>query len=133
MGEEVFISPMSFTEFLDWIYSAWEIGEVKLPIQVGERASVYQYQSAQWLFSASEQFAKKVAKCDKRLQLRVEDALKEIHNNPIQKIGDTLTPLKHLKDYWRYRIGKYRLLYLADVEHRKIYFSDFDSRGGVYE
>jgi len=134
MNEEIiFISPTTFDEFLKWVYSSWESGEIIAQNQIAEQASAYQCHTTQWLFSATEQFAKKVAKCDKKIQSRVNDALKQIHDNPVQKIGDTLIPLKHIKDCWRYRIGKYRLLYLANIENRQITFSDFDSRGGVYD
>lgn len=66
------------------------------------------------------------------MKTRVKDAIHEISLSPVTPKGDTIKKLTHIKDHWRYRIGPYRLLYLPDIENRKILFLKFDSRGEVY-
>jgi len=120
-------------EFISQIHMLWADEESPKLINIAEKAVEYRSSISGWLLSLTAEFQKKIKKCDKTIKTRIDDAIREIDQNPIQPKGDTLKPLVHLKGYWRYRIGKYRLVYFPDTSTHKITFSDFDSRGGVYD
>jgi len=55
---------------------------------------------------------------------------------PFLELGDfsvlDIKRLKHLKEKYRLRVGKYRFLFAVESNQLLIYFYDADSRGGVY-
>jgi mRNA-degrading endonuclease RelE of RelBE toxin-antitoxin system len=129
MYEIQYYAADQFCEILDGLW----LSEDESFTQVAERQAFYQAKVANWYFGARGDFDKRVRKCDKTLQERIKEAIHTIEQNPLQLIGDTLEPLKHQKDKWRYRIGKYRLIYEVDELKKKVTFYDFDSRGGIYD
>jgi mRNA-degrading endonuclease RelE of RelBE toxin-antitoxin system len=90
-------------------------------------------QGESWGGVFCKEFNKAIKNLDRTMKARVKEAIHEISLSPITPKGDTIKKLAHIKDHWRYRIGAYRLLYLPDVENRKILFLKFDSRGEVYD
>jgi mRNA-degrading endonuclease RelE of RelBE toxin-antitoxin system len=81
----------------------------------------------------SSDFAKAVAKIDRKLQGRILEAVLEIAVNPVEAVGDTIKPLVgELKGCWRYRIADYRLIYSPDCETGNITLLAFASRSSAY-
>ncbi len=87
-----------------------------------------------WLSIFTRDFKKSISKLDKKIKGRIVEAIMEICESPIEMKGDTQKPLVgELDGHWRYRIGDYRLIYLPMVDHHKIIFSNFDTRGQIYQ
>jgi len=87
-----------------------------------------------WLSIFTHEFKKSISKVDKKVKGRIVEAIMEICEAPLEMKGDTQKPLVGEFDgHWRYRIGDYRLIYLPMIDHHKIIFSDFDTRGQIYQ
>lgn len=87
-----------------------------------------------WLSFFTREFKKSISKVDKKVKGRIVEAIMEICEAPLEMKGDTQKPLVgELDGHWRYRIGDYRLIYLPMIDHHKIIFSDFDTRGQIYQ
>jgi len=87
-----------------------------------------------WLSIFTREFKKSISKVDKKVKGRIVEAIMEICEAPLEMKGDTQKPLVgELDGHWRYRIGDYRLIYLPMIDHHKIIFSDFDTRGQIYQ
>jgi mRNA interferase RelE/StbE len=83
-----------------------------------------------WDIVVSNNFKKSFSKLNKDLQKKVYDILKSLRKDPF------LLPYKKLKgtrNYYRVRIGKYRLVYSLDHEKKVIKILDLDVRGRVYK
>src|SRR5579862_1075283 len=71
---------------------------------------------------------------DRKLQGRILEAINDISEDPVTPRGDTVKPLTGEKQrFWRYRIGDFRLVYLADRENHQITLCTFAPRGGAYD
>lgn len=77
----------------------------------------------------SNHFLKKEKKLKKEMRKRVIIAVKKILNEPyvgIPLVGD-------LMGVWKYRVGKYRLLYEIDEKDNNLSFHTIDLRKKVYK
>ena len=76
--------------------------------------------------SYSKTFEKKFSKYDKKLQLKLFDAIQDLPNGDVKKlIGNDVPPI------YRIRISKYRVLFYMNKNEIKIL--KVDSRGDVYK
>jgi len=57
---------------------------------------------------------------DKKIKRRVLEVITEILKNPCEPRGNTQIPIS--EGMWRYRIGKYRLVYFPYIEKNTIYY-----------
>jgi len=83
--------------------------------------------SAIWHESSVED----LKKLDRKIAKKVVDKVKEyLVNDPIE-LG---SPLKgHLKGFYRYRIGEYRVIYAMDHEEKKIIILNVNHRSKIYK
>jgi addiction module RelE/StbE family toxin len=87
-----------------------------------------------WMLGMTKDFRKSIREIDRKLQGRILDAINNISEAPVTPNGDTVKPLTgDMKDFWRYRIGDYRLVYKPNREKHQITLWTFAARGGVYE
>lgn len=87
-----------------------------------------------WAIDMSDTFRKAVRAVDARLRGRILTAIVELSDDPLTIRGDTLKPLMGTqKGCWRYRLGDYRLVYMARIEKHSILLIDFAARGAVYD
>ncbi|MDB4353739.1 type II toxin-antitoxin system RelE/ParE family toxin [Akkermansiaceae bacterium] len=86
-----------------------------------------------WSVVMTKVFKKSLARIDGKVKGRLATALSEIGKDPITVRGNTIKPLtRNRKHCWRYRIGDYRLVYLADVDLRRVVLLQISPRGEVY-
>lgn len=88
-----------------------------------------------WLFTFTSQFEKGLSKIgDKKKEGRILEAIRKISKNPLHSSGNTQKPLtKELKGKWRYRIGKYRLIYYPDIENQVVHLLFIGARENIYD
>ena len=87
-----------------------------------------------WMFGMTKEFQKAVREIDRKLQGRIFEAINNIAENPVTPRGDTVKPLTgDMKEFWRYRIGDFRLVYLPNREKHQVTLWTFAARGGVYD
>lgn len=81
-------------------------------------------------------FSKKVVKfydkCDDKFKEKIVNCFEEISVNPLSKRLD-IKYLKGMKNHYRLRIGKYRLLYEIQKNENIVLCYDADSRGNIYK
>jgi len=76
--------------------------------------------------SYSKTFEKKFAKFEKKLQLKIFDAIQKIPDGDIKKLtGNNIPPI------YRLRVSKYRILF--HIDEFQIRILKVDSRGDVYK
>lgn len=86
-----------------------------------------------WLVGFSTEFLKSISHTDAKLRGRILDAVGKISTAPVEPVGDTIKPLSGTSaGLWRYRIGEHRLIYLPNIETKKITLLFFGPRGDVY-
>ena len=74
----------------------------------------------------SKTFEKKFAKLDRKLQIKIFNAIEKIPQGDIKKLtGNNIPPI------YRLRVSKYRVLFHMDKD--KIQILKVDSRGDVYK
>lgn len=85
----------------------------------------------------SPNFSKSITKefsYDKEIKGKILDALIHLSKKPNQWLGDTIKQLKGYKeDLWRYRIGKYRLIYIPKLQKRSVVLIGFGQRDNIYD
>lgn len=85
----------------------------------------------------SPDFSKSITKeysYDKEIKSKILDALIHLSKKPNQWLGDTIKQLKGYKeDLWRYRIGKYRLIYIPKLQKRSVVLIGFGQRDNIYD
>ena len=85
----------------------------------------------------TEEFRKKIDKLQSKDSKIVGKKLKEYAYPQLREEPFYGNNVKKLKGYdpdtWRYRIGKYRLFYVIDVEDRIIYMLTIDDRKDAYK
>lgn len=77
----------------------------------------------------SKAFLKKEKQLSSEMKSRIVKTLKETLMNPdsgIMLVGP-------LKDLWKVRVGKYRIIYEIDEQEKKVIFHDVELRKKVYE
>jgi len=78
-------------------------------------------------FCLTNTFQKKFQKLPKDIQVRIEDALREISLNPY--VGKKL--MGELEGEYSFRIGRYRIIYFMD-EMQNIWIETVNHRKDVY-
>jgi len=88
----------------------------------------------EWLVAFTSEFRKSIQHYnDKKLQGRILEAISEITLTPMMTKGDTIKCLKGpLEGRWRYRIGKYRIIYYPDLKTKRISLIAISSRENAY-
>jgi len=74
-------------------------------------------------------FIKEFDKLPKDIRERILEALEKVAEAPY--IGTKLRG--KLEGLWRWRIGKYRIIYLIDEKQKKVVFLDVGLRKAIYE
>ena len=74
----------------------------------------------------SKSFEKSFAKYDKRLQLRIFDAIQNLPNGDVKRLYGNNTP-----PIYRLRVSKYRVLF--HMSEKEIKILKIDSRGDIYK
>lgn len=98
-----------------------------------EPLAMFSRRPPDWLVGFSTEFLKSISHTDAKLRGRILDAVGKISTAPIEPVGDTIKPLSGTSaGLWRYRIGEHRLVYLPDVQTKKITLLFFGPRGDVY-
>jgi len=69
---------------------------------------------------------------DTRIKEQIENSLKRLKNNPIPS-SSKFIKRKDKEKIFRYRIGKYRALYLINEKTKIILISKIDKRPRVYD
>jgi len=81
----------------------------------------------------SKEAAKHYQKVDKHTRKRLDDALDAIAIDPFDVQHYDIKPLhKPLKGLWRYRVGKFRIVYRVGKKSEQIQIVTIRSRGGAY-
>lgn len=76
--------------------------------------------------SYSKTFEKKFSKFDKKLQIKIFDAIQKMPNGDVKKLsGNNIPPI------YRLRVSKYRILF--HMNEIQIQILKVDSRGDVYK
>ncbi len=74
----------------------------------------------------SKTFIRKVKKYDLKLRKRIMEAIYKLpYEGDIKRLKG-----KKLKDIFRLRVGKYRIIF--QIKEEKIYILDIDTRGDIY-
>jgi len=85
-----------------------------------------------WILEFSKDSEKQLAKLDRTAARRIVRALEELA--AIGKPRDTGKPLKgNLAEYWRYRVGSYRMLCLIDDANLRLVVIEVGHRQNVYD
>ena len=88
----------------------------------------------EWRFATTRHFERDV-RHHKKVYPEILKAAIEICRDPLSARGDTVKPLSRdfaVPGAWRYRIGRYRLIYVPDRDERKVNFHRFGHRKDVY-
>lgn len=95
---------------------------------------LFSLRAPDWYIGFSSEFVKSVAKVDRKKQGRILEALGKIAAAPTEVCGDTIKPLAgDLAGLWRCRIGDDRLIYLPEIQSKKVVLISYDSRGDAYK
>jgi len=87
-----------------------------------------------WLLGMSKDFQKDIRQIDRNIQGQILEALDDLVTDPIKPHGDTIKPLTgSFRGCWRYRIGRFRLVYFPDANSGNITLLAFSSRGSSYD
>jgi len=74
-------------------------------------------------------FTKEFDRLSKDAKERILEALEKVAEAPY--IGTKLRG--KLEGLWRWRVGKYRIVYLIDEKHKKVVFLDVGLRKTIYD
>ena len=85
-----------------------------------------------YFIELSQNAQKFLDKIDFELKNRIEKTLKRLESNPVPSDAKFLGRQKDEKIF-RYRIGKYRALYLIDEKNKTILVTKIDKRDKVYD
>lgn len=83
----------------------------------------------QYKVALTKNFTKEFRKLPKNIQQRILQAIKKAISNPYA--GTKLH--RELKGLWRWRVGKYRVIYTIDEEQKFIVFLDVGIRKAIYK
>ena len=83
--------------------------------------------------SLSKEAAKYYQRMDKSARSRIDEALDAIGSNPFDVEHHDIKPLHGpLKGLWRYRVGKFRIVYRVNREPKEVQIVTIRSRGEAY-
>jgi mRNA interferase RelE/StbE len=89
---------------------------------------------SKWTVFATPKFKRSLNKISKKDTDQVIKHLIKIMVEPRQVLGSRCKPLSNdKKGLWRYRIGKYRVLYEPDAKEMELIFLDIGTRSNVYK
>ena len=77
----------------------------------------------------SNQASKFLKKSEKEISKRIIKKIEELKQEPVLHDSKSLFE----KDYFRVGVGKYRILYKAEIKNKIILVSKIDKRGRVYK
>ncbi|MEA3431529.1 MAG: type II toxin-antitoxin system RelE/ParE family toxin [candidate division WOR-3 bacterium] len=81
----------------------------------------------------SKEASKYYRKVDKPARNRLDDAMDALANNPFDVQHHDIKPLHEpLRGLWRYRVGKFRVIYRVDKEASRVQIVTIRSRGEAY-
>lgn len=81
----------------------------------------------------SKEAANYYRKMDKPTRDRMDEALDILSHSPFNVEGHDIKPLHGpLKGLWRYRVGRFRIVYRADRRAKEVQVVTIRSRGEVY-
>lgn len=87
-----------------------------------------------YLIELTSDFFESTDKHDKATKARIFEAIYNLSRNPTALIGNTTKKLEGFQyDFWRYRLGDFRLIYLPDNLRRVVKFVFFGKREDVYK
>jgi len=86
-----------------------------------------------WQVTLSGAFRSSIKKLRGQEKEKLEHALEDILVAPATAIGNTKAPLSNnLKDFWRYRLGDWRIIYSVDLASRTVTLLDYTHRSKAY-
>ncbi len=86
-----------------------------------------------WRISMSGRFNTIVKKLRGSEREKIEAAVSNIMISPTTATGNTKTPLSNnLRDFWRYRLGDWRIIYTVDSHARVVTVLDYTHRSKAY-
>lgn len=86
-----------------------------------------------WQVTLSGAFRSSIKKLRGQEKEKLEHALEDILFAPATAIGNTKTPLSNnLKDFWRYRLGDWRIIYTVDLASKTVTLLDYTHRSKAY-
>jgi len=81
----------------------------------------------------SKEAAKYYQKMDKPTRSRIDKALDAIRDDPFDVEHHDIKPLHGLlKGLWRYRLGKFRIVYRVNREAKEVQIAIIRPRGEIY-
>jgi mRNA-degrading endonuclease RelE of RelBE toxin-antitoxin system len=90
--------------------------------------------TSDWHIIVSPSFRKSFKRISREEQLKISQKLEEILISPLNVKSNKCKPLSNdKKGLWRYRMGKYRVLYEPDVSHKDLIFINIGTRDDIYK
>jgi mRNA-degrading endonuclease RelE of RelBE toxin-antitoxin system/cytoplasmic iron level regulating protein YaaA (DUF328/UPF0246 family) len=87
-----------------------------------------------WLIWLTSEFRRDLSNVDHTaLDSRILNAIDEVSIDPMTPRGDTVQPLHKTQGWWRYRLGKYRLVYYTDNRRKIVFLKNIRERKAVYK
>lgn len=87
-----------------------------------------------YLIELGSDFYKSIDACDRVMKARILEAIINLSKKPMISVGDTRKPLANYEyDFWRYRLGDYRLIYLTNEQKKIVRLVAFGKREDIYE
>jgi|ADurb_Total_1213_FD_contig_31_2268854_length_425_multi_2_in_0_out_0_1 mRNA interferase RelE/StbE len=74
--------------------------------------------------------AKYLGGLDKPTRLRIKKALESLSKSPPE--GD-IVPMKGMEDWFRLRVGSFRIIFRVDDEEQRIIIASIGPRGDIYK
>ena len=87
-----------------------------------------------FLIELGADFYKSIDAYDRVMKARILEAIINLSKNPMISVGDTRKPLANYEyDFWRYRLGDYRLIYLTNEQKKIVRLVEFGKREDIYK
>lgn len=98
-----------------------------------EQKALAEGENRQWSVTASGRFRAAIKKLRGLEKEKVEAAVTDIMLSPTSAHGNTKTPLSNnLRDFWRYRLGDWRIIYAVDSRAKTVTMLDYSHRSKTY-
>jgi len=82
-----------------------------------------------YLIELGSDFYKSIDACDRVMKARILESIINLSKKPMISVGDTRKPLANYEyDFWRYRLGDYRLIYLTNEQKKIVRLVAFGKR-----
>ncbi len=87
-----------------------------------------------YLIELGSEFCKSIDAHDKVMKAKLLEAMINLSKEPMISVGDTIKPLANYEyDFWRYRLGDYRLIYLTNKDKKIVRLVEFGKREDIYK